>query len=345
MTTLITGAGGFLGSHLRRAFADGGHTVRAVDLAGVDDMDGVCDVTDDAQVTAAVQGCDTVIHVAGIFDLMAPEELLQAVNADGAARMAEAAADAGVRRFVLISSSSVYGRGADYVLESADKNPEHAYARTKWEGERRVTEIANARGMSLTVLRPTLLYGPGSRYGLAPWAAIFSIRKERNAGALPIAKGGPLGHMVHVADVASAALHVTESAIEGVFNVSDESPVPAGDLVRLIAGAVGAKVGGSPLPWSAMRVFRHAKPLLGRVFSSQNDKLTHLWDRTVADHDLVPALNPRVDTDWIDFLSADHTYDPSALKATGFTYAYPDARQALPETITWYRDNRWIPAA
>ena len=345
MTTLITGAGGFLGSHLRRAFEEAGHDVRAVDLPGVADMDGACDVTSDDDVSAAVQGCDTVIHCAGVFDLMAPETLLQAVNADGAARVAQAAADAGCKRIVLISSSSVYGRGADHVAESAAKNPEHAYARTKWEGERRVTEIAETGGMSLAVLRPTLLYGPGSRYGLAPWAAIFSIRRVREAGALPIARGGPLGHMVHVQDVADAAVHLADGGIEGVFNVSDEAPLPAGDLVRVVADAVGAKVSGSPLPWSAMRLFRHAKPWLVRLFASQNAKLAHLWDRTVADHDLVPALAPRVDTDWIDFLSANHTYDSSALKATGFSYAYPDARTSLPETIDWYREQRWIPSA
>ncbi len=345
MATLITGAGGFLGSHLRQAFSAAGHDVRAVDLPGVADMDGACDITDDGQVAAAVQGCETVIHAAGIFDLAAPEALLQAVNADGAARVAEAAVAAGAKRLVLISSSSVYGRGADQVPESSDKKPEHAYARTKWEGERRVSEIAQDRGLSLAVLRPTLLYGPGSRYGLAPWAAIFAIRRLKGAGALPIAKGGPLGHMVHVQDVAEATVHVADSDEQGAFNVSDHSPVPAGDLVRLIAQSVGAPVSGSPLPWSSMRVFRRAKPLLAGVIAKQNAKLAHLWQRTVADHELVPALSPRMDPDWIDFLSADHTYNSAALRATGFEFKHPDARVSLPATIDWYRENRWIPAA
>ena len=58
MATLITGAGGFLGSHLRQAFSAAGHDVRAVDLPGVADMDGACDITDDGQVAAAVHSHD-----------------------------------------------------------------------------------------------------------------------------------------------------------------------------------------------------------------------------------------------------------------------------------------------
>ena len=109
--------------------------------------------------------------------------------------------------------------------------------------------------------------------------------------------------------------------------------------------AIGAAVGGSPLPWGAMRVFRRAKPVLARLFKSQNAKLSHVWDKVVAEHALVPALSPRVDIDWVDFLSANHTYDGSALKGTGFSYDHPDARTGLPETIAWYREQRWIPGA
>jgi UDP-glucose 4-epimerase len=345
MTTLITGAGGFLGGHLREVFRSAGHQVRAVDLPGTADMDGTCDVTDQAQVEATMQGVDTLIHAAGIFDLTASESALFAVNADGAERMVTAAADAGARKFVLISSTGVYGRGADNAVEDDPKSPEHPYARSKWEGERRVTEIAQQRGLSLAVLRPTLLYGPGSRYGLAPWAAIFALRRLKGAGALPISSGGPLGHMVHATDVAKAALHVSQADIEGVFNVSDDAPVPAGDLVRLIADAIGAPVSGSPLPWGAMRVFRRGKPLIVKLFASQNAKLAHLWRKIVEEHDLVPALAPRLDADWIDFLSADHTYDSSALRATGFEFSHPDARTSFPQTIDWYRQQRWIPAA
>jgi len=342
VATLITGAGGFLGGHLRRVFSEAGHGVRAADLPGVAEVD--LDITDDASVAAAMQGASAVVHAAGVFDLTAPEELLFRVNAEGARRTAEAAADAGCKRFVLISSTSVYGRGADRASEHTPKAPEHAYARSKWEGERLVAEVAGRRGMPLVVLRPTLLYGPGGKYGLAPWAAIFALRRIREAGALPIADGGPLGHMVHAEDVARAALHVHDEGVEGVFNVTDDSPLPSGELVRLVADTIGAKVSDSPLPWGAMRLFRRGKPLLAKLFASQNAKLQHLWAKVVSERALVPALSPRVDIDWVDFLSADHTYDSAALKATGFACAHPDARAGLPETIAWYREQRWLPA-
>ena len=208
----ITGAGGFLGTALTRAFRDAGHPVRAADLAGVDLATHqrlgaepvVCDLSKPDTVRATVHGARVVVHAAGVFDLRAPETLLHRVNRDGVGVVVDAAAAAGVERLVLVSTCGVYGHCGLGTEESHAKHPRNAYERSKHEGEllgwRRCSEL----GLPLAVLRPTLIYGPGSRYGLAPAMALFALRARKGLGSLPIAEGGPVGHLVHVDDVAAA---------------------------------------------------------------------------------------------------------------------------------------------
>ena len=132
-SVLITGAGGFLGTWMTQEFIEQGHSVRAADLESADlsrhrEMGAEpfsFDITDRATVEAATKGMEIVVHAAGIFDLSAPAELMWAVNRDGARTAAEVAAEQGVQRFVMISSTSVYGRNTDHVSEDYPKSPTH----------------------------------------------------------------------------------------------------------------------------------------------------------------------------------------------------------------------------
>ncbi len=346
-SVVITGAGGFLGTQLTRTFLAAGHAVRAADLASADlslhrELGAeavVADVTDRDGMRAAAEGADVVVHAAGIFDLAADPQRLEQVNVEGARTTAEVAAGAGVKRFVLVGSTSIYGQSPPRVREDAPARAGNAYGRSKWAGECAVTEVCDRHGLPLAVLRPTLLYGPGSRYGLAPFVAVLALRR-RAGKTLPIARGGPLIHLVHVDDVARAALLVaTDDRASGAFNVADEEPLAAGDLLRVLADRVGVEIRDRALPWCTVRAARPLKSMLARVFSKQNEKIAALWSRL----DLEPAIVARVDVDWMDFLARDNTYDTGRLGALGFTCAHPDPRTGLAETIDWYRAQRWIP--
>ncbi len=345
---VITGAGGFLGTQLTRTFLAAGHTVRAADLKTCDlslhaelgAQPAVADVTDPTGLRVALEGAEIVVHAAGIFDLAAESDLLHRVNAEGARTTAQVAADVGAKRFVLISSTSVYGRSERWATEEAPARAKNAYGRSKWAGEQAVTKVCAERGLPLSVLRPTLLYGPGSRYGLAPFIAILALRRHYQKG-LPIARGGPLLHLVHVDDVARAALlAATDPAAVGVFNLADDAPICAGDLLRVLAARVGVEIGDRALPWVVVRYAGPLKPLVARIFVKQNQRIAKLWARL----DIEPAIVARLDVDWMDFLARDNTFDTSRLRAVGFTLQHPDARDGLSDTIDWYRAQRWIPA-
>ena len=162
---LITGAGGFLGTELTRVFLESGHNVKAGDIAGVDlrahqelgAQPVALDVTDPPSLVEASRNTDVVVHASGIFDLTVDPDRLWAVNAEGARAAAEAAAECGVKRFVIVSSTSVYGRCGDGVDEGTPKNPTHPYDLSKSEGERLAIEACEKHGMAWTAIRPTLI--------------------------------------------------------------------------------------------------------------------------------------------------------------------------------------------
>lgn len=353
---LITGAGGFLGSWVTRVFLDSGHSVRAADIAGADLSHleqlgaeaAVCDVTRRPTVSAAVDGMDIIIHVAGLFDLAAPSQRLWAVNAEGARVIGRAAVEASVERCVLISTVGVYGRCGRDVREDGPKRPENPYERTKWAGEKFMVAECRRGGVPLAVLRPTLIYGPGGKYGLAAWLATFAVMQAKGGGKkLPIAKGGPLGHHVHVEDVARAAelLSRVNQPVEGVFNMADDSPFPGGDLIRLMAAEFGIRVGGPALPWFVGKQLPRLRGLVQRFLDGWNPKLAYHWSMLVAERGLEPELRAWVDIGWLDYMSMDHTYVNTRIKDLGFRFKHPDARVGIPEAIAWYRQQRWLPPA
>jgi len=348
---VITGAGGFLGTAMTRAFLAAGHQVRATDLAranlsahsdlGAETMP--ADVTDSEDAKRALDGMEIVIHAAGIFDLTAPDALLWKVNADAVVTVCEAAS--GAQRLVHISSTGVYGRCGLGTGEDDPKNAAMAYERSKWDGEKNAVATCKKLGIPLAVLRPTLIYGEGSRYGLAPTIALFALRRKKGLMTLPIARGGPVGHIVHVDDVAAAAvLLATHPDAPGhAYNVADEEPLHAGDLIRALAETSRVPINNMALPWWTTRVYPPLKPVVRRILVDQNTRMARAWARMVDEEGLENALLPRLDMDFIDYVLGNHSYDTSRLQGLGFKCAHPDPYAGIAATAKWYRSQRWIP--
>lgn len=243
---LVTGACGYLGSHLLRVFADRqgaspGLQVTALDNlaagapralldlpAGVGYRFVEADLLASGPLRSALQGVDAVVHLAALvrtpFAFDQPASLMQ-VNHWGTVRLLEQCREAGVRRFVFASSVSVYGPGEGFDEQSACR-PIGPYSCSKREAEAAVL-AANAPGFETTVLRMGTLYGGEmrlARFDAVPNRFVYLAGIGRS---LPIFGAGQQRRpLVHVEDAARACRWaLAQPGIGGeVFNLVEDSP-------------------------------------------------------------------------------------------------------------------------
>jgi hypothetical protein len=136
---------------------------------------------------------------------------------------------------------------------------------------------------------------------------------------------------------------VEHREVQGAFNVADDTPLPASELIGAMCDALGADLREYGLPWWILKILRPMKPFLTWVMRGPNAKFARAWERLAGEEQLELALSPRFDLDWMDFLSRDYIFDNAALKTTGFAYSKPDPRVAMDAAIAWYREHRWLP--
>lgn len=228
----VTGAAGFIGSHLAERLAGSGAIV--VRLAA-----------SDPELARAIEGCDALVHLAyRPPSVGAGGRLDDQVEANVALtrRLLEAAADAGIAHVSFASSTSVYSTGLS-VAESAATRPATGYARLKLEQEAQVGSWSARTGRPVAILRLSTVYGPGE----AAHRAIPAFFRSALAGAPPVVDGEGRGPFdpVYVADVADAFLLAVAARASGVFNIGTgvaRSPLEVAGRVARVAGFRGPVV-------------------------------------------------------------------------------------------------------
>lgn len=252
-TILITGVSGYIGGRLAMRLVEQGATVRglarnparAEDLAatGVEVVRG--DVTNPASLAAAMVGCTLVYHAAAWVGERGSRDAIWAVNVEGTRLAAQAAHEAGVRRFVHLSSCAVYGSPQN-VFDIDESYPIRArgnlYADSKVAAEEAVWAAGRA-GLPVVVARPSQVYGLGSpQFTLRPLAAI-------QAGKLRLIDGGKhLCKPVYIDNLVDGLLLCAthEAALGEAWNLTDGVPVPWRDFFGAYAAMVGVKLRSTP---------------------------------------------------------------------------------------------------
>jgi nucleoside-diphosphate-sugar epimerase len=255
MKVLITGAGGFIGSHLVDSQLEHGYEVRAVDLhLGLlrhqethPGLEAICgDITEKNMVQKLVEGIDIVYHLASAhLDVSLSDEHYHRVNVGATLSLLEAAEQAGVKRFVHCSSVGVIGDvkhpPAD---ETTECHPVNIYERTKLEGERVALDFACRTGFPVAVVRPAWVYGPR-----CPRTA--KLFRTISKGRFPIfGSGKNLRHPVYITDtVHGLELCAETRGIEGeVFIIAGEAPIESRELVNVISRQLNVRMQKLYLP-------------------------------------------------------------------------------------------------
>ncbi len=237
---LVTGAGGFVGRALVPALSAAGWEVREAARSPRPGAVAVGDIDATTDWRAALETCDAVVHLAarvhdGRRAAAGDFDAFRRTNRDATLRLAEAAARAGARRFVFISTIKVNGEGGDTAYAAADAPaPQGAYAVSKHEAEQGLRDIAARTGLDLVTLRPPLVYGPGVGGNFRTL-----IRLVTRGMPLPLASVRNRRSLVGVENFASAiGLALTHPAAAGkTWLVSDQHDLSTPDLIRAIATA------------------------------------------------------------------------------------------------------------
>ena len=258
MKALVTGASGFIGSHVVTALASGGASVRALDHRrtapgglpeGVEFVNG--DVLDPDAVRRAVEGCDAVFHLAAVYSYARGETaLMEAVNVRGTTTVLDAAVRGPRRRIVHTSSCAtcgpVPGRSATELDLPPSRERRVPYKRTKLEGERLALRAAQ-QGADVIVVNPTVPVGPGDRRPTPTGKMVADVAHGRARGYL----ARSALNVVAVEDVALGHLAAFERGRAGQRYLLGGDNVSIREVFAIVAAAVGLPAPRLPVPWTA----------------------------------------------------------------------------------------------
>jgi nucleoside-diphosphate-sugar epimerase len=262
MRVLVTGPTGFVGRVLCAHLAAAGHDVRGAVRRAVADPDArvhyviVGDIRGDTNWMEALAGVDCVIHLAARVHVLGDAEtnshLYFETNEHGSRSLARAAAAAGVRRLVYLSSVKVNGEvtaGRPFTPEDVPE-PTDAYGRSKWLAECSIREVERQSGMESVIIRAPLVYGPGVRANF-----LRLMRWAESSWPVPLGAVRNQRSLVSVWNLCDLLTHVLAcpAAAGRTWMVSDGDDVSTAELVRRIAGAMVRNVRIIPVPLVALR--------------------------------------------------------------------------------------------
>lgn len=240
MKILVTGATGKVGSRLVPRLLAKGHDIsilvrdptKATELAQLGARIITGDLYEPATLPPAVTGMDAVIHLAALFRTFTDNEGIVKTNREGSIALAQAALEAGVKRFIFTSTSNVYGSGYRRPAkedEQVDINDPRAYASSKIAAEQELITLHQNQGFDVRILRLAFVYGDKDPH----IAEIIPLLKK-----LKMHSGSRM-HMVHHLDVAQALILLlnTERLNGEIFNLADDAPITLYELAESVGKA------------------------------------------------------------------------------------------------------------
>ena len=322
MNALVTGATGFVGSHLAEALHRRGDEITALvrsprkaeSLAPLGARIVAGDLDDPVALARAVEGQDVVFHVAGLVAARDEDEFLRC-NRDGTAGLVAAAARAQASRFVYVSSMAAGGpaQPGHPLTGSEPARPVTAYGRSKLAGE----AVVAAADVPWVIVRPPTVYGPRDR-------EVLKVFRMARIGIAPVFGDGTQQlSAVHGADLAAGliAAGTAPTTPGNIYYACHPEVVTSAAFVRAVGTALGRRVTLVPVPVR-----------LGRALLGATEAAARLAGRT--------TILTRDKAN--EFFQAAWTGDPAPLvRDAGWQPAY-DLAAGLADTFRWYRSAGWL---
>jgi len=322
-TSLVTGAAGFMGSHVVERLVASGVKVRATsrprkdtsffDRLGVEYV--AADLTRPETLKPLFYGnVDRVFHLGAICNFSTPYNKLYPTNVQGVDQITRLALEKGVKIFVHVTSPSVYGRYKGNPFSENDvREPVDDYGRSKRDGETVAFEKMRA-GLPMVIVRPCTVYGPRCNDGAGK---VFS--RPTAITAIPGSGRQKLSN-IRAEDAADAVLYLSEqdSAAGQVYNLADDSNPTVKEALTLAAEAFGTSAPKLHLPLFIVKL----AAWLDGWMSRRKGRI------------------PDLELDAAEYLYDDYIVDTRKLKATGFKLAYPDFVLSMKQMGEWYRSRK-----
>lgn len=275
--TLVTGASGFVGSHLVQEMREHGLAVRGVSRRTKPGLVAIPTYGPGADWTEHLRDIETVVHLAARVHVMretakAPLAEFRVANVDSTLNLARQAAQAGVRRFVFVSTIKVNGEqtepGRPFTADDPP-NPQDPYAISKAEAEAALLELSRTTGMEIVIIRPPLVYGPGvggnfqklMKCASKGLPSIFADVKNRRS-------------LVYVGNLCDLIITTLShpGAANGIFLVCDEQTLSTHELLVNLAATSGRHPLSVRVPFSILKALAalplHGSPALARLINN-----------------------------------------------------------------------------
>ena len=285
---LVTGGTGFVGQRLVVALQKKQVYVRLLSRNKQNKDTITCDLKVDHIPNDALIGVDTVFHLAGFAhdmrDASKIVDLYYKVNVDATVELARLAVESGVKRFVFISSVKAGGGLASgkCINESDQKNTEDIYGKTKRKAELKLLKIGKESGMHVSIIRPSLVYGPNAKGNLK-----LMLSGVAKGWFPPLPETNNKRSMIHVDDLVRAILLVADDDRTNgeIFIATDGDPYSSREIYDAMC-----KISGKPTSkWSVPKIL----------------------------FDMISLLSPRIKYK-VDKLLGDECYSSAKLEALGF---------------------------
>ncbi len=335
---LVTGANGFIGSHLVESLCADGIPVRALVLPGSDasNLAGTPaelvegDIRQPDSLRVAMRDVDVVFHLAAIsrHDANISDEEYFRINVEGTRNVLDAARAAGVRRVLFTATIEAVGTSKDGapLTEETPQCPRNVYGRSKLEAENLVREYCRSTGFDTVVVRPPMIYGPRD---VILCVRLFGIIRK---GIYPlIGDGRALTEFCYVKNQVHGLRLAAERGRPGeVYFISDERSYTIEEIVRAIADVMGVKVLTPHMPVPFALAVGLGFEILSKVFRFYPF--------------LIPQTGrPPFSRKTVEWTSESRLYcDISkARRELGYAPRY-SLSEGIGETVAWYREKGLI---